>query len=212
MNNSILYGNLYNDSDIEEAIDFLSRIFIEKGSLFGQIKFDNIEIHEFYQNTIYNLIRMMYGKNVVTIANYMKVQEFVLNKVIEVINNYLYNSNIDFYICDFVPYNLYNILIIRKMKNILLGTDEALNSWNPEEKWDLENDNISINKYLMNPINGIVHAYLFIKRINIKMINDFYKYDIPFNRTSEGYIIIKLLPYNNFNKILNIVDIIFKYI
>lgn len=173
-------------------------------------------VTESFLETVYkSYMQSIYGVNIVTMANIWKVQSIFMDKYYPMLMKYLQYSgaNIEYY--EFVP----NSIALQYMSTLpqeKLYLQQA--SWNPYSKWDkMYVDDKDAN--LISPFNIFVHA----KIIFIDPPRSFFQFAIPDLQRREILekradaeksnikLLYSLLPNDNFNKILNLIDMVHRF-
>ena len=171
---------------------------------------------EEFIDTIYkSFMASMYGINLPTIANMWKVQTTFMDKYLPLLMDYLQytNANVEYY--EFVP----NSIAIPYMSNFAeSGFFIPQARWDPDIEWrKMYVDDKKAN--IISPFNIFVNA----KLIFSNPPKEFLKAAIPNDEQREEMkrfasekkssikIVYSLLPNDNFNKILNIIDMVHRY-
>lgn len=209
----------------EEACKYLAENMLKSGTVkvmemnedFVHQKFnkDQGQAYDFIKQMIADTCHFMYGVNASQMANYLLVSHMVDEKLRPALINYMKNVGLDFKIIDFVPQEIIHPYIA----NISSKPDfKPLERWDPRYLWDFDDDIVDPNERLMSPLNGFIHMTLYLKNIDNK---NFLLSLLKNNIISKEQIVkanwkfdeleLKLLPYNTFNKVLNIANAIFRY-
>lgn len=178
-------------------------------------KEDENKIFNFLHQTIIDMCYFMYGRNLTRMANFLIVSKMVNDKLIPSLTKYMDNIGLEYKLINFTPSEIVHPYIASKTKNPLF---KPLERWDPNSIWDFNNNNLSPDEALTNPINGFIHSTLYLKNIdNRKFLISLQKNGILSRKNildNKWYfeeLELKLLPYNTFNKVLNIANAIFKY-
>ena len=210
---------LFKPNELQSANEYLSNYLIDQKSIniISGIAIDNMDMSEikYYMRDIINEIcKNMYGINSPQIANFIIVQNFVYGKLKDSLLNYMKYTGLDGNIIDWYPSYYISSLIAKFVKENGFKPSEKF--WDPNKLWDFQGD-IPQEASLVNPINGFMHMTLILKNIdNSEFLLFLNRNGILSSKDIENDDIrnkleIKLLPYNNFNKVLNIANAIFKY-
>lgn len=202
---------LYTEDDKQEAIDFLAKSMIDDTSIaFTNSEFDEKNIQqqnkEFMMNMTRNLIKTMYGVNIIDMANFRQVQDVFYDKYSSYIINYL---NMLGYKAELIMFNPASITPFAMIKEVYNRDSKPLERYNPNEKWDFTVSD-DIRKNIMNPVNGMDMVILHIKNVGVKMpliLKELYgKVDKECLNYED--LAIKILPSKNFESIQGLVKII----
>ena len=174
------------------------------------------ETFDFLRQMIADTCYFMYGKNLAQMANYLVVSKIVKEKLMDSLINYMQAVNLDFELIYFCPSEFITTIMQSKTKD---PNFKPFERWNPANIWDFEDTkNLSPDEALMSPINGFTHMTLYLKNIDNKAFlislqknGILSREDIIKNNWRFEVLELKLLPYNTFNKVLNIANAIFKY-
>lgn len=208
---------LFNDKNYNEALQYLASKMLSEGQIMSvEIDPDTRErledqssINDFIYASTENSVKYLFGVNVPQMANYMQVQDFVLDKVKPALVNYLAYTGLKGIVFEYTPTTFTTPALIKEAKK----GRPTLYAWNTNEKWDFEKEVDSRDKLLTCPLNGYINLFLQLKDVEnfdfkLELLKDgiIERDDLPM-----GTLMIKLLPCNNFNKALNLMQAIFKH-
>ena len=168
-------------------------------------------------DTIYkSFMASMYGVNIITIANMWKVQSTFMDKYCDPLMKYLQytNSKVEYY--EFVPNS---IAIPYMAKASQSGEFSPLDRWDPMKKWEsmyVEDKRAN----LVSPFNIFVNAKIifsdppeaFLEAAVPNPVQREELKQLAKERNSDIKLVYSLLPNDNFNKILNVIDLVHRYI
>ena len=199
---------LFKRNDIESANRYLIDYMVDPQSLYGI----PTDMRDIIIQTLYHNLGQMFGVNSPQIANFIIVQNFVYGKLKNTLLNYMKYTNLDGNIIDWFPSDYTSVLISKKRKS----GKELLDKWDPNELWDFSKD-ASPDDSILSPINGFMHMVLILRNVeNKNFILALNRAGVISSKTIDDNnfkfdkLEVKLLPYNNFNKVLNIANAIFK--
>lgn len=155
---------------------------------------------------VQEIFRSTYGINSPQMANFIILQDFVTETLADTLLNYMKNVGINMSIMDFVPSSI-SIPMMFKTGN--------LSRWDANKRWNLFDENMSELDYISNPLNGFLHMHLILENTNnLSFLSALLRAGAISSKELENNsekLYIKLLPCNNFNKVLNIANAIFRY-
>lgn len=172
---------------------------------------------EEFMDTVYkSFMKSMYGINIVTIANMWKVQTIFIDKYYPLLMDYLQyaGAKVEYY--EFVPNSIAIPFMGFKSRE---GIIEPQSRWNPLSEWKtmyVEDKDAN----LVSPFNIFINA----KIVFTDPSEEFLEAVVPnesqrdlLKKTAEEKkssikLLYTLLPNDNFNKILNVIDIVHRYI
>ncbi len=210
---------LFNYNEIDEANEYLVKYLFDRNQIqvmtdfINEVNMDEIEyvITQILKETCKN----MFGVNSPQIANFIIVQNFVYGKLKNILLRYIEYTNLDGSIIDWFPSDYTSTVLSKRfMEN---GYKPLDRNWSPNEIWDFQKD-VPAKNLITSPVNGFMHMTLILKNVeNYEFLLALNRYgvlsskEIKDNNYKFDELEIKLLPYNNFNKVLNIANAIFKY-
>lgn len=207
---------LFKKDEYDEALKYITQKMLSKDSsidfeIYPSIEIDmesQSSINELKYKIVENSLKYLYGINAPQIANYLKVQDFVLDKVKDSLINYLCYINIKAEIIKYTPGCFTTPLLIMETKK----RNRSLYEWNVDEWWDFEKE-IERDKSMTCPLNEYLNLFLNLENItNLNFKHQLYMDGlIKKEELDNDFFTIKLLPCNNFNKVLNLMHAIFKY-
>ena len=217
---------LFRDEDIDLAKEFLAYGLLKNNS--------NVKIvipYEDCNNQIAytiaeSIIETMYGdKNIIQMANYLRVQDGVNESISKHLLTYLDLVGIKADLIEFIPNRIATLYLLSKIHNIDKNFTPYKN-WDPDEYWDFSKNDKDHN-FITNPLNGFLHLTLrlykvpynkdfliFLGRfglIKYARLQELIKFGDE-KKISNFNIDLKLLPYDNFNSVLRVVQAIHKYL
>lgn len=210
---------LFKYTEFDRASEYLVRNLKESG--IEMIELDNsikeqlpdFQVDRLIDAILTQMVNQMYGKNIPQMANFLLVQKTVISKFEQRLINYMKLVNLEGELIVWTPSSITAGVLFHKANQIEF---DPLTRWNPNELWDF-NDEIDSDKELLNPLNGFLHMYLILKNVNnpkflfdlcnagILTEKEIKDADYSFNELK-----IQLLPYNNFNRVLNVAHAIFR--
>lgn len=171
--------------------------------------------YQFLQQMIADTCHFMYGINAPQMANFLVVSHMVDEKLKPALMKYMKYVGLDYTIIDFVPSEIAQPIIANRSKD---PNFKPLERWDPRYLWDFDHPINSAEEALVNPLNGFIHMSLYLKNIDNKPFllslqkngiisrEQILKANWKFEELE-----LKLLPYNTFNKVLNIANAIFRH-
>lgn len=210
---------LFTDGEEDIALEYLISSHKEGFKIIGISEEDGEmgAMPEEFIDTIYkSFMASMYGVNIVTIANMWKVQTTFIDKYQPLLMEYLQytNSKVEYY--EFVP-NSIAIPYMAKASSMGIYMPQA--HWDPTVKW--KTPYVSDKKAnLVSPFNIFINSKLVITDppeafLEAAVPNDAQRELLKrtaAEKKSSVKILYSLLPNDNFNKILNVIDLVHRYI
>ncbi len=200
---------LYSEDDEQQAIDFLAKHAIDDAFIMvdGDDSDQEIWQHQKNKDAIMSIsrdiVKKMYGVNVVDMANFRQVQDLFYKKYAPYILKYLNTLGYDAEIISFNPGVISSFAITKQMIND--GNKTPLERFDPNVKWDYTPTN-NIRENIMNPILAMDVAVLRIKNAGEKM--SLLIKEMSGCKPTCDDLTIKLLPSKDFRNIQGLVDII----
>lgn len=213
---------IFDNSEYELALDYLSNSLYNSGTLSfaaaDQGSMDILKNPNFEQaamGIVRHIVKELYGINIVQMANYMSVQEVFNNIYSDSIERYIHYCHAGIVLCKLIQPSIsfyINKLIVNNIARYGIMEEQK---WDPSKIWDFKHIEESNKlKKLSNPLNGFDHTYLYFLNPSYSSdaIRELDSRNIGFiNNPLERYYIVQLLPDNNYNKILNTIEILHKY-
>lgn len=208
---------LYTNDDYESARDYLA------DNVHHQIHFDGLGDNEpdpkLLKAISRNVVTSLFGVNLIRMANYSVVQQFVVDKYLNSIMNYFKYCGVDARLIEiqypkFIPYALAHRAQQKDFK--------PLKQFDPNVEWGSLDYTNNVDLNLVNPLNSMSHYFLDINGITKY---NFVKEIAPLyfgNRVDEDilqwekekktiFIKLKILPDDNLYRINKLVKSIHKY-
>ena len=223
---SILDNMLFNDDQVEEAIDYLANhmgntmvagvIGESEDGEFREFPADQVPT-ELLKPLFKQLVTNAYGVNIVDMANYLCVENLFHEKYKDSILAYLHYVGIDANYVVYKPSMLVPFILAKRASESGFVPPMA---FNPNRRWKslaYGNDPLA---NLINPINSYEHVYLSINNIRNE---GFARFIFNTNAQAKEYIAktfnegkaininLALLPNKSLDPIANIVSAIHKY-
>lgn len=185
------------------------------------VDFEDIP-YELLKDLMAHIYSSIFGKNIVLMANYFKVQDTFFNnfeidllKYLDLSKSKVKEANIIY----IVPNQIILENIIHKAMRD--SSFQPISYWNPNQEWEwhlMQNSREKRKDDYMNPLNHLRHAYLNIKgSIPSKFIHYLDNYGINITDIKEGKddiiesVSIQLLPFPSYNNLVTIIQAIHKY-
>lgn len=208
---------LFKDKDYDEALQYLTSKMLSGGQIMSveidlhtkESLEDQSAINDFIYALTANSVKYLFGVNVPQMANYMQVQDFVLDKVKPALLNYMTYTKLDGLTFEYAPTSFTTPALIKEAKS----GRPALYVWDTDEMWDLEKEIDSKDKLLTCPLNGYINLFLQLNDVDNVEFKQQLHTDGVIDREDliKSTLVIKLLPCNNFNKALNLMHALFRY-
>lgn len=208
---------LFKDKNYEEALEYLTSKMLSEGQIMSveidphtkEELEDQSAINDFVYALAANSVKYLFGVNVPQMANYMQVQDFVLDKVKPALANYMSYTKMNGMLFEYAPSAFTTPALIKEARS----GKPAIYAWNTNEKWDLEKEINTKDKLLTCPLNGYINLFLQLNDIDNIDFKQQLRVDGIIEREDliKSTLVIKLLPCNNFNKALNLMHAIFRY-
>lgn len=217
-------------TDIDLACKYIVNDMLKKGNVAVMRMDDDLQpecftagkndkTHPFMRNFISGMVMSSYGYiNMVQMANFLLVEEFVINKVLPALMSYMSHISLNCKTVQYIPAEVMAPILIDKLNK---GIKPISYHWDPNERWDFDIPVSKADDILMNPLNKYIHLSLFLNDVSNKrfladltLAGILTRQEVINTIGTKGKfenLELKLLPYNNFNKVLNIVDAIFKH-
>ena len=198
----------FTDKDEEAAKNFLVNIMMPSDL---QLQLDETKMRQFFNE----MIRNIYGVNIVDIANLRLCEKTFLFDIKPYISQYMKfrKQKVEFIVYNHPAVLTYYLQAISKKE----GFQPIKNYWNPNEKWNIFNIFDDYSKNIMHPLTQFYWVWIafkgmtkenadFIRRLSIILNNK----KIIYNKDKECFddIVIQLLPTDNLNLIVKIQQLI----
>ena len=176
------------------------------------LKSHSKDLNAFYRK----ILPKIYGKNIVAIANMWKVQTITLDKYMPFILEYLYYADVKAKLYEISPMSIAVPAMMYKMNDSTFNPEKI---WHPSVRWKMVFTN-NPDQNIVSPFNFLIHARLEIhdppKKFIEVVIPNKEKRENMINEAKEAgldpIITFPLLPNDNFNMILKMIDCIHRYI
>lgn len=201
---------LFKPDEYEEANKYLADKYFGLHSIFktfiaSMTMTGTSDLNDPYK-LVQEIFRRTYGINSPQIANFIILQDFVTETLADTLLNYMKNVGVNMSIMNFVPSSI-SIPMMFKTGN--------LSPWDPNKKWNLFDEDTSELDHIYNPLNRFLHTHLILENTNnLSFLSALLRSGVIDSKEVESNpkkLYIKLLPCNNFNKVLNIANAIFRY-
>ena len=172
------------------------------------------EMYQFLQEMIANTCHFMYGVNASQMANFLIVSHMVDEKLMPALTKYMKHVGLDYKLISFIPSEFVQPYLAEQSKKFDF---KPLERWDPSVYWDFSEKQVPEFE-LTNPLNGFTHMTLYLPKIDNKSFllslqknGILSREQILKNNWKFEELELKLLPYNTFNKVLNIANAIFRH-
>ena len=210
-----LFENIKDDR--EEAHIFLIKKMLENQA--EKILYNESEELESYEldrvihdHSRLGTIRTVYGVNIITMANYFKVEDIFFKDIRHRLLNYLTLNGHKAECVSIKASDIASKKIIHNM-NTKIGY-VPISKWPPSEKWLSLEYSSNKDANLLSPMNQCIHSYVCLKDFSnkefidsLKMYNIDHIYD---NTKNELY--VKALPASSYNPVLKLMNLVFQYL
>ena len=195
-----------------QQISEFKKEFIESGAV--QVMLDQpIEDPEEQAKVVHDIgidiCHRLYGINIPMMANYLKVQNIFISKVSDNLLKYMQLVGLQGEFISWTP-AAYTVPILLDLAR--KGKDSKLKNFDPSMIWDPVHLD---DPELTSPLNSFYHCNLVLKNIkNRSFLKCLYRHGIISKKeynSNPDTLMLKLLPDNNFNKIMSIQKAIFKF-
>lgn len=168
---------MYTQNDEELALDALVE-YTQNNNKFEQLALQGKFVYEqpsFPKEIIKTMIGTQYGRNLITIANYLNTQDIFFSQYMPHWLSYLSTLGIDASCILMRPSSFTMKYII---KQVVSGNMEPLKQWNPDIFWMDYTYGSDVSKNLANPLNNFYKATLHIHQCDnfdfIRALNEYH--------------------------------------
>lgn len=201
---------VFTEDDKDIAIDFLANQLLEMITIYNEKTEVDKAQHlskNFLKQLFMDIVKKLYGVNVVTMANFSQVQKIFYDKYAAYIIKYLNLCGINAQIVNFCPTSVSPYAISKYMQ---YHSNKPLSYFDPNDHWNFQISNdIGVN--LMNPLNIMDIVILRLRDIKEYMpdlIRALFKRDATKDELEYNNLDLKILPNNDISELMDLVRIL----